>query len=30
LMLMGPWLGAQIMQFANNIFTHFPQWSLPT
>jgi type III secretion protein S len=30
LMLMGPWLGAQIMQFAGNIFTHFAQWSLPT
>lgn len=28
LMFMGPWLGAQIMAFANNIFTHFPQWSL--
>lgn len=27
LMLMGGWLGAQIMQFANNIFVHFPQWS---
>lgn len=27
LMLMGGWLGAQIMQFASNIFLHFPQWS---
>ncbi len=27
LMLMGGWLGAQIMQFAFNIFVHFPQWS---
>lgn len=28
LMLMGTWLGAQIMQFASNIFTNFPAWSL--
>lgn len=28
LMLMGGWLGAQIMSFANNIFTHFPEWSI--
>lgn len=28
LMLMGTWLGSQIMQFASNIFTNFPAWSL--
>jgi type III secretion HrpO family protein len=28
LMLMGTWLGAQIMQFAGNIFTNFPMWTL--
>lgn len=28
LMLMGGWLGAQIMSFATNIFTHFAQWSV--
>lgn len=28
LMFFGGWLGAQIMTFAMNIFTHFPQWSL--
>ncbi|CDR34564.1 type III secretion system export apparatus subunit SctS [Criblamydia sequanensis] len=28
LMFMGAWLGAQIMTFSINIFTHFPQWSL--
>jgi len=28
LMFTGPWLGAQIMSFASNIFLHFPQWSL--
>lgn len=28
LMLMGTWLGAQIMQFAGNIFTNFPAWTL--
>jgi len=27
LMLMGSWLGAQIMTFASNIFTHFAEWS---
>jgi len=30
LMVLGGWLGAQIMSFALNIFTHFPQWSLAT
>lgn len=28
LMLMGGWLGQQILSFATNIFTHFPEWSL--
>jgi type III secretion protein S len=28
LMFLGSWLGAQIMSFASNIFTHFPQWSM--
>jgi type III secretion protein S len=28
LMIMGTWLGAQIMQFAGNIFANFPAWSL--
>ncbi len=28
LMLMGPWLGSQIMNFAFNIFTNFPSWCL--
>lgn len=28
LMIMGTWLGAQIMQFASNIFVNFPIWSL--
>jgi type III secretion HrpO family protein len=28
LMLLGPWLGAQIMSFSINIFTQFPLWSL--
>lgn len=28
LMLMGTWLGAQIMQFAGNIFSSFPSWML--
>jgi type III secretion protein S len=28
LMLMGGWLGSQIMSFALNIFLHFPEWSL--
>jgi len=27
LMFLGGWLGAQIMTFANNIFTHIDQWS---
>lgn len=27
LILMGGWLGAQILQFANNILTNFPKWS---
>jgi type III secretion protein S len=27
LMLTGGWLGAKIMSFATNIFTHFPQWA---
>lgn len=30
LMFMGPWLGAMIMGFAQNIFTNFPQWTLAT
>lgn len=29
LMLMGSWLGSQIMSFALDIFTHFPEWSIP-
>ncbi len=28
LMLLGGWLGAQIMSFASDIFLHFPQWSV--
>ena len=28
LMFLGGWLGAQIMSFSANIFTHFAQWSL--
>lgn len=28
LMMMGSWLGAQIMSFALNIFSKFPQWTL--
>lgn len=28
LMIMGGWLGAQIMSFSLNIFTRFPQWSI--
>lgn len=28
LMFLGGWLGAQIMSFAGNIFTNFPQWTL--
>lgn len=30
LMMMGGWLGAQIMTFAYTIFTRFPEWSLAT
>lgn len=30
LMLMGPFLGAQIMSFALNIFTNFPRWVVST
>jgi len=26
IMYMGGWLGAQIMQFAKNIFYNFPKW----
>lgn len=28
LMVMGGWMGAQIMTFALNIFIHFPEWSM--
>lgn len=28
LMILGGWLGAQIMEFAGDIFSHFAQWSL--
>jgi len=28
LMLMGGWLGAQIMTFATQIFLNFPRWSI--
>lgn len=28
LMLMGTWLGAQIMSFSTNIFVNFPRWSV--
>lgn len=28
LMMMGGWLGGQIIGFATNIFIHFPEWSL--
>ncbi len=28
LMFLGSWLGAQIMAFASDIFTHFPQWTI--
>lgn len=28
LIFMGGWLGAQIYQFASNIFTNFPKWTL--
>jgi type III secretion protein S len=27
LMLLGGWLGAQILSFAENIFTNFPKWA---
>lgn len=30
LMILGGWLGAQIMTFAFHIFTRFPQWSIAT
>ena len=30
LMLLGTWLGAQIMNFAINIFANFPAWTLAT
>lgn len=30
LMLMGTWLGAQIMSFAANIFINFPRWTVGT
>lgn len=29
LMILGGWLGSQILGFANNIFTSFPIWSQP-
>ncbi|NGX47441.1 MAG: Flagellar biosynthetic protein FliQ [Chlamydiae bacterium] len=28
LLFLGGWLGAQILQFANNIFQNFPKWAL--
>lgn len=28
LMILGGWLGAQIMSFSYHIFTRFPQWSI--
>lgn len=28
LIFMGGWLGAQIYQFANNILTNFPKWTM--
>ena len=28
ILFMGGWLGAQIMQFANNIFQNFPRWAI--
>jgi type III secretion protein S len=28
LLLLGGWLGQQILQFANNIFQNFPKWAL--
>lgn len=30
LMFMGGWLGAQIMSFSMDIFTHFPEWVVST
>lgn len=30
LMLLGSWVGAQIMSFSLNIFTRFPQWVIST
>lgn len=30
LMLMGGWLGSQIMSFSVTIFTHFPEWVVTT
>ncbi|MBS0620674.1 MAG: type III secretion system export apparatus subunit SctS [Verrucomicrobia bacterium] len=27
LLIMGGWLSAQIIQFANNIFVNFPKWA---
>ena len=30
LMILGGWLGAQIMSFSYHIFTRFPQWSIAT
>lgn len=30
LMILGSWLGSQIMSFALDIFTHFPEWSFGT
>lgn len=30
LMFMGSWLGGQIMSFALDIFTHFPEWGFAT
>lgn len=30
LMILGGWLGAQIMSFSLNIFSNFPKWSIST
>lgn len=30
LMLLGGWLGSQIMSFSLNVFTHFPEWVIST
>lgn len=30
LILMGGWLGSQIMSFSMNIFSHFAEWSVST